>query len=102
MAEPTIAARKPAKVELEAGKTYLWCACGRSKNQPFCDGSHAGSEWTPLVFKAEKTETAMLCQCKRTGNKPRCDGTHAKLPANTDTSAPAASQSSSPIEPTLG
>ena len=79
MANPTIAARKPIKVELEAGKTYAWCACGRSKTQPFCDGSHAGTEWKPHIFKADKTETAMLCQCKRTGNGPYCDGTHSKL-----------------------
>ena len=77
--QPVIAARKPAAVELEEGKTYFWCACGRSSNQPFCDGSHAGSGFTPLEFIAEASQKEALCQCKRTGNAPRCDGTHAGL-----------------------
>jgi len=81
MSDPTIAARKPAVVELEAGKQYFYCACGNSKNQPFCDGSHAGTEFTPLAFTAEKDGKAVLCQCKHTGNAPYCDGSHGKLPA---------------------
>jgi len=79
MSEPTIAAKFPAKVELEAGKTYAWCACGLSKSQPFCDGSHKNTEFTPMVFKAEETKTAFLCQCKHSKNKPYCDGTHKTL-----------------------
>jgi len=79
MTEPHIAAKAPVKVELEAGKTYAWCACGQSKNQPFCDGSHAGSEFTPMVFTAPENKTSHLCQCKHSGNKPYCDGTHSKL-----------------------
>jgi glutamate synthase domain-containing protein 2/CDGSH-type Zn-finger protein len=78
-AVPIIANLKPAKVDLEAGKDYFWCQCGRSKNQPFCDGSHAGTEMTPLKFTAEKTEVAGLCQCKSSANAPFCDGTHASL-----------------------
>ncbi len=102
MAQPTIAARKPVRVELEAGKKYAWCACGRSKNQPFCDGSHAGTEWKPLIFEAEKSESVMLCQCKRTGTAPRCDGTHARLPAEADSGSSDVAKGASPIEPTLG
>ncbi|HVZ79925.1 MAG TPA: CDGSH iron-sulfur domain-containing protein [bacterium] len=80
MSEPNIAAKFPAKVELEAGKTYAWCACGHSKSQPFCDGSHkAHPPFTPLVFKAEESKTAFLCQCKHSKNKPYCDGTHKTL-----------------------
>jgi len=76
MSQPTIAAKHPAAVQLEAGKPYAWCACGLSKGQPFCDGSHKTTDFVPLVFKAEKTETAYLCQCKQSKKKPFCDGTH--------------------------
>lgn len=74
-----IAATTPVKVELEAGKDYVWCRCGRSATQPFCDGSHRGTSITPLKFTAEKSGDAALCQCKSTGNAPFCDGTHATL-----------------------
>ncbi|MEC7761919.1 MAG: glutamate synthase-related protein [Pseudomonadota bacterium] len=76
---PIIAAKSPAEVELEKGKEYYWCRCGRSKNQPFCDGSHKGTGITPLSFTAEETGTAYLCRCKATGDQPYCDGTHSKL-----------------------
>ncbi|MGH1477418.1 MAG: glutamate synthase-related protein [Geminicoccales bacterium] len=74
-----IAAKSPAKVEIEEGKDYAWCRCGRSQSQPFCDGSHAGTEITPLTFTAEKTGPAALCRCKSSANAPYCDGTHASL-----------------------
>jgi CDGSH-type Zn-finger protein len=77
--EPKIAQKGPFAVKLEAGKNYHWCACGRSKNQPFCDGSHKGTEFTPLSFTAEKSGEAHLCGCKHTKNPPYCDGSHAKL-----------------------
>ena len=77
--EPTIAQKNPYATDVEAGKTYYWCACGRSKNQPFCDGSHQGTEFEPAAFTAEKSETVYLCGCKKSGNKPFCDGTHSKL-----------------------
>ncbi|MEL6573978.1 MAG: glutamate synthase-related protein [Pseudomonadota bacterium] len=80
-AVPLIAAKTPAMIDLEAGKDYFWCACGRSKNQPFCDGSHAGTGLSPVKFVADKTGQAALCQCKGTGNQPFCDGTHAQLGA---------------------
>lgn len=76
MGKPVIADNKPTKVKLEKGEEYLFCACGRSDNQPFCDGSHAGTGITPKSFVAEATEEAVLCQCKQTGNAPYCDGTH--------------------------
>lgn len=79
MPKAVIAARKPAKVNLEARKKYYWCQCGRSQNQPFCDGSHAGTGIEPLAFTAEKTGDHYLCQCKQTLNAPFCDGTHASL-----------------------
>lgn len=79
MSEPNIAAKFPVKVELEAGKTYAWCACGNSKNQPFCDGSHQGTDFKPKVFTAEETKTAFMCQCKHTKNPGMCDGTHKSL-----------------------
>jgi CDGSH-type Zn-finger protein len=78
---PIIAAKFPIKIELELGKEYYWCKCGRSKNQPFCDGSHAGTGISPMKFTAEKTGSAALCQCKSSANAPFCDGTHASLGA---------------------
>ena len=68
----------PYAVNVEAGETYHWCCCGRSKNQPYCDGSHEGTGFQPVAFTAEKTEVAYLCGCKKTGNAPFCDGTHDK------------------------
>jgi CDGSH-type Zn-finger protein len=65
-------------VELDAG-TYWWCACGRSKNQPFCDGSHQGSEFSPVEFKLEEKKKVWLCGCKHSAKPPYCDGTHSKL-----------------------
>jgi CDGSH-type Zn-finger protein len=66
----------PYLVEVEAGKTYFWCACGRSARQPFCDGSHAGTAISPKIFKAERTEAINLCGCKQTQDPPFCDGSH--------------------------
>ncbi len=81
MSDPTpqIASKTPFAIELEAGKTYWWCACGMSKNQPFCDGSHKGSTFEPVKFTADTAGKAWLCGCKRTSNRPFCDGTHQKL-----------------------
>lgn len=78
--KPVVAMNKPIAVDLEKGKTYHWCRCGRSKNQPFCDGSHRGTGFTPLEFIAEKTGKTWLCRCKQTHDQPYCDGTHAKVP----------------------
>ncbi|CAN1212501.1 hypothetical protein TUMEXPCC7403_20000 [Tumidithrix helvetica PCC 7403] len=78
MSEPHIAAKRPAVLELEAN-TYYWCSCGQSKNQPFCDGGHQGSEFTPLAFEIDKTKRVALCQCKYTESPPFCDGAHSKL-----------------------
>ncbi len=78
MPEPKIAGRGPIKVQLEAGQRW-WCACGESKNQPFCDGSHKSTAFTPLKFVIDQPKEAFLCTCKRTGNAPFCDGTHKKL-----------------------
>ena len=76
---PHIAQKSPFAVEIEAGKTYFWCACGQSKSQPFCDGSHKGSSFTPTKFTAEVSKTAYLCGCKQTKNAPFCDGSHKAL-----------------------
>ncbi len=76
---PKIAQKAPYPVEVEAGKNYFWCACGRSANQPFCDGSHKGTEFSPVKFTAEKDGRVFFCGCKRTGNQPKCDGSHKAL-----------------------
>jgi len=76
MRQPIIADDKPIAVTLEKGKKYFWCSCGRSQNQPFCDGSHQGTDFQPLAFTAEKDGEAFLCQCKRSSNPPFCDGSH--------------------------
>ena len=81
MSEPEIGGRAPIAVEVEAGKCYWWCACGRSKTQPFCDGSHKVTSFTPIEFKAEKSEKVFFCTCKRSGKRPLCDGSHKRLPS---------------------
>ena len=78
MDKPLIAAKNPALVNLEAGE-YYWCACGKSSNQPFCDGAHKGTGITPVAFKIDSKQDAFLCQCKQSANKPYCDGSHANL-----------------------
>ena len=78
MSEAIIAAKQPSIETLEAG-TYYWCRCGRSKNQPFCDGSHKGTEFEPMEITITEKQEVALCQCKRTGTPPFCDGTHNKL-----------------------
>ena len=77
--QPIVAALSPKGIEVEKGQTYFWCRCGRSKDQPFCDGSHEGTGITPLEWTAEKDEKAYFCRCKATGDAPLCDGTHSKL-----------------------
>jgi len=77
--DPVVAQKAPCKVEVKEGETYYWCACGQSKKQPFCDGSHKGTSFEPLSYTAELTGTAYLCGCKRTANRPKCDGSHKHL-----------------------
>ena len=79
MSEPTIAQKAPDPVQVEAGKTYWWCACGLSKKQPFCDGSHKTTPFTPMAYKADASKTVYFCGCKHSGTKPLCDGTHKSL-----------------------
>ena len=79
MTSPTISSKAPIPVEVEAGKTYFWCACGQSKAQPFCDGSHGGTDFTPLKWTADASKKVFFCACKHTGGQPLCDGSHNKL-----------------------
>ncbi len=75
MSDPRIAARRPAVIELAAGR-YAYCSCGQSAKQPFCDGSHKGTSFAPQKFTAESTGTFNLCGCKNSDDKPFCDGAH--------------------------
>ena len=79
MSEPTIAQKAPYPVEVEAGKSYYWCSCGKSAAQPFCDGSHKGSDFTPVKFEATETKTVYFCGCKHSAVPTLCDGSHSKL-----------------------
>jgi CDGSH-type Zn-finger protein len=78
MSDPVIAQKAPYALELEAGD-YFWCACGKSKTQPFCDGSHKGTEFIPLKFTLQEKTKVWLCGCKHSKKKPYCDGTHKEL-----------------------
>jgi len=81
MSNPVVADNKPVKVTLEKGQEYHFCTCGRSKSQPFCDGSHVGTSFTPKVVVSEEEGDAYLCACKHSGNLPFCDGTHKNFSA---------------------
>lgn len=78
MTKPIVAKRSPAILDLQPG-TYYWCRCGKSENQPFCDGAHQGTDLTPLAFEIKEARKAALCQCKQTQNPPFCDGAHKHL-----------------------
>ncbi len=78
MADPKIAQKSPYVEEVEA-KKYAWCSCGLSKKQPYCDGAHKGSEFSPVIVEITETKKVAWCGCKASGNKPFCDGSHSKL-----------------------
>ena len=76
---PRIAQKAPFPIDVEEGKSYFWCACGKSQNQPFCDGSHKGSEFSPVKYQAEEARRVFFCGCKQTSKAPLCDGSHKGL-----------------------
>ncbi len=79
MSEPTVPQKAPIAIDVTAGTEYWWCSCGKSRTQPFCDGAHSGSEFTPIPYKATETKTIWFCACKHTSDQPVCDGSHSKL-----------------------
>ena len=74
-----IAQKSPFAAEVTAGRQYWWCACGQSANQPYCDGSHKTTSFTPVMYQADKSGTVWFCGCKQTKSHPLCDGTHQTL-----------------------
>ncbi len=78
MNQPIRVANNPYQTSVQAGKAYYWCACGQSKNQPLCDGSHQGTGFTPVKFEAKADGTVYFCGCKQTKHSPLCDGSHSK------------------------
>jgi CDGSH-type Zn-finger protein len=78
MTTPLRASNTPFAANVEAGKDYWWCSCGQSKAQPFCDGSHKGSSFTPVKYHAGTSKQEHFCGCKASGNAPLCDGSHKK------------------------
>ncbi|MFC1491599.1 CDGSH iron-sulfur domain-containing protein [Nitrospinota bacterium] len=79
MAEPTVAQKGPYKIQMEKTEKVAWCACGQSAKQPFCDGSHKGSEFKPVILDVEAGKMYAFCGCKKSGKSPMCDGTHRSL-----------------------
>ena len=79
MQKPVIAQRAPTAVDVEAGKTYFWCTCGKSEIQPFCDGAHKDTGFAPVAYEAAKDEKVFFCGCKHTQSAPMCDGSHKTL-----------------------
>lgn len=79
MADPVIAQKSPMPVDVEEGKSYFWCSCGKSAKQPFCDGSHQDTDFTPVKWTADETKRVFFCACKHTSGQPLCDGAHNKL-----------------------
>lgn len=82
MAEPVVAARTPIAVDLLAGRSILYCTCGRSERQPFCDGAHKGTGMQPHSYTPDTSGKVWLCRCKQTANPPLCDGSHRRVPAD--------------------
>ena len=78
MSNPKRAADKPFAIEVESGKSYFWCSCGLSQKQPFCDGSHKGSEFVPVKYQATESKKVFFCGCKISASQPLCDGSHKK------------------------
>lgn len=79
MSDPVRTSDTPYPVEVEAGKVYFWCSCGRSKGQPFCDGSHKGTDLAPMKYEASESKRVYFCGCKQTKKQPLCDGSHSKI-----------------------
>lgn len=82
MEKPIVAYPYPAEAFLKAGPIYFWCACGKSKTEPFCDGSHEGTGIQPVKYQVLSSKTVFLCQCKLTQNPPICDGSHKSIEKN--------------------
>lgn len=79
MADPVVAQKAPFPVQVESGKTYFWCACGRSATQPFCDGAHKAVGMAPMKYESTESKTLYFCGCKQSSKKPLCDGTHSRI-----------------------
>jgi len=79
MDDPVVAQTSPYAVNVVEGRKYFWCSCGKSQKQPFCDGSHADTGFSPVRYEASETKQVFFCGCKQSSKQPLCDGTHSKL-----------------------
>lgn len=79
MSDAKVAGNGPMAIEVEQGKDYFWCSCGESSKQPFCDGSHKGTDFKPVKYTAEEDGKVFFCACKQTACAPKCDGAHKAL-----------------------
>ncbi|MDE0113423.1 MAG: CDGSH iron-sulfur domain-containing protein [Albidovulum sp.] len=79
MTDPVVAQKGPFEIDVESGRSYFWCACGRSGNQPFCDGSHKSTDIVPVKFDSKEDRRVFFCGCKQSASAPICDGSHNML-----------------------
>lgn len=79
MSKAKVAGKQPFQYEAKKDQMYAWCSCGASENQPFCNGKHAGTDFSPMIVRESEAKNVYLCTCKQSSNPPYCDGSHARI-----------------------